>query len=381
MKLRHFVLAAAFLVTGPAIAATSDLDPLGTLKGPAASQPANASPAPVVKKKKVASKAKKPVKAAKTKKAEPKVVEKPKPKGLFATLFGAPSEAQQPQLKSTAKSKDVKAKEKEIAALKAKKADAKAIKAKEKELAALKAKEAKASEVAMAKAKDAKAKEVAALKAKEAAAKAKKAEGTQVASTDAPDSFKFGLFGQSSKSVSSSNPDTLALDDLQAAKDKTSKFRVKDEFKPAIVPFAGSYKPGTIVVKTDERRLYLVEGGGMARRYAIAVGKEGLQFEGKGVVGDKQEWPRWIPTKEMVERDPKHYGKYKDGMDGGPENPLGARAIYLYQGQTDTHIRVHGTIAPNSVGTAASNGCFRMINSHVIDLYGRVKMGAEFVVL
>lgn len=385
MKLRHFVLAAAFIVTGPAIAATSDLDPLGTLKGPAASQPANASPAPVVKKKKVASKAKKPVKAAKkAPKAEPKVVEQPKPKGLFATLFGAPSEAQQaPQLKNAAKSKDVKAKEKEIAALKAKKASAKEIKAKEKELAALKARDAKAKEkeIAALKAKDAKAKEMAALKAKDAA-KAKKAEGTQVASTDAPDSFRFGLFGQSSKSVSSSNPDTLALDDLQAEKDKKSKFRVKDEFKPAIVPFAGNYKPGTLVVKTDERRLYLVEGGGMARRYAIAVGKEGLQFTGAGVVGDKQEWPRWIPTKEMVERDPKHYAKYDEvGMDGGPENPLGARAIYLYQGKTDTHIRVHGTIAPNSVGTAASNGCFRMINSHVIDLYGRVKMGAEFIVL
>lgn len=379
MKLRTLALATAFFVTGPALAATATLDPLGAFKAPVA-QPAKAE-APVVKKKKVVKKASKTVKTAtKAKKEEPKIVEKPK--GLFASLFGAPSEAQQPQLKSTAKSKDVKAKEKELAALKAKKAGAKEIKAKEKELAALKAKDAKAKELAALKAKEAaKAKELAALKTREAA-KAKKAEGTQVASTDAPDSFKFGLFGQSSKSVSSSNPDTLALDDLQAAKDKTSKFRVKDEFKPAIVPFAGSYKPGTIVVKTDERRLYLVEGGGMARRYAIAVGKEGLQFEGKGVVGDKQEWPRWIPTKEMVERDPKHYAKYDEvGMDGGPENPLGARAIYLYQGQTDTHIRVHGTIAPNSVGTAASNGCFRMINSHVIDLYGRVKMGAEFVVL
>jgi lipoprotein-anchoring transpeptidase ErfK/SrfK len=106
-----------------------------------------------------------------------------------------------------------------------------------------------------------------------------------------------------------------------------------------------------------------------------------LQYKGDVVVGDKQEWPRWIPTKEMQEREPKKYGQYKDGMDGGPENPLGARAIYLYLGKQDTHLRIHGTNQPQSIGTSASNGCFRMINDHVIDLYRRVRVGTPVVVL
>ncbi len=129
------------------------------------------------------------------------------------------------------------------------------------------------------------------------------------------------------------------------------------------------------------RRLYLVESSSTARRYAIAVGKEGLQYKGAVTVGDKQEWPRWIPTKEMQQREPKHYGQYKDGMPGGGMNPLGARAIYLYDGKKDTHLRIHGTIAPQTIGTSASNGCYRMINEHVMDLYRRVKVGTKVVVL
>ena len=102
------------------------------------------------------------------------------------------------------------------------------------------------------------------------------------------------------------------------------------------------------------------------------MGREGLQFKGSVAVGDKQEWPRWIPTLDMQKREPKHYGQYKDGMPGGPKNPLGARAIYLYDGRTDTHLRIHGTNQPQTIGTSASNGCFRMINEHVMDLYRRV---------
>ncbi|MCB1419998.1 MAG: L,D-transpeptidase, partial [Notoacmeibacter sp.] len=136
-----------------------------------------------------------------------------------------------------------------------------------------------------------------------------------------------------------------------------------------------------IVINTKTRDLYYVESMFSARKYKVAVGKEGLLFTGKATVGDMQEWPRWIPTKDMIAREPKKYGKYKDGMDGGPENPLGARAIYLYQGKNDTHIRIHGTTAPNTIGTASSNGCFRMINEHVIELYQKVKMGTPVVVL
>ena len=98
-------------------------------------------------------------------------------------------------------------------------------------------------------------------------------------------------------------------------------------------------------------------------------------------VGDKQEWPRWIPTKEMQAREPAKYARYADGMPGGGANPLGARAIYLYQNGRDTHLRIHGTVAPETIGTNSSNGCFRMINEHVIDLYRRVPVGAEVIVL
>jgi lipoprotein-anchoring transpeptidase ErfK/SrfK len=189
-----------------------------------------------------------------------------------------------------------------------------------------------------------------------------------------------GLFGGSSASSISYLPETRALDAALARKQAKKPFKVKPEFVPQEVDFSG-YEPGTIVINTTERRLYLVESAFKARRYAIAVGKEGLQFKGTTTVGDKQEWPRWIPTKEMQEREPSHYGKYKDGMPGGGENPLGARAIYLYQGKTDTHLRIHGTIAPQTIGTSASNGCFRMINEHVMDLYRRVKMGTKVVIL
>lgn len=152
------------------------------------------------------------------------------------------------------------------------------------------------------------------------------------------------------------------------------------KWAPKSVPFNG-YRRGTIVIDTKERYLYFVESAFSARRYRVAVGREGLLFTGHAKVGDMQEWPRWVPTAEMIQRDPKKYARYEDGMDGGPANPLGARAIYLYQGKTDTHIRIHGTNAPETIGTASSNGCFRMLNEHVMEIYDRVKMGAEVVVL
>lgn len=192
-----------------------------------------------------------------------------------------------------------------------------------------------------------------------------------------PDLFA-SLFGNTPKQTLL--PQTRALDTMLEKKQSRSSFRVKPAFEPQEVEFSG-YTPGTIVIDTDAKFLYLVEDRSTARRYAIAVGREGLQFKGSVTVGDKQEWPRWIPTKEMQQRDPRKYGQYKDGMDGGTENPLGARAIYLYQGKKDTHLRIHGTNQPQSIGTSASNGCFRMINDHVMDLYTRVKVGTPVVVL
>lgn len=175
-------------------------------------------------------------------------------------------------------------------------------------------------------------------------------------------------------------PETTTLDTKLAARAAAKPFKVRPEFEPQTVAFSG-YARGTIVVDTGNRYLYLVESRDTARRYAIAVGKEGLAFKGTAKVGDKQEWPRWFPTKEMQQREPKKYGPHKDGMNGGPDNPLGARAIYLYQGKLDTHIRIHGTNQPQTIGSASSNGCFRMINDHVMDLYNRVPMGTEVVVL
>ena len=189
-----------------------------------------------------------------------------------------------------------------------------------------------------------------------------------------------GLFGGASASSMSLLPETRALDAALAQREARKPFKVKPEFEPQEVEFSG-YEPGTIVIDTSARRLYLVNSRSSARRYAIAVGREGLQYKGAVTVGDKQEWPRWIPTKEMQERDPKQYGRYKDGMPGGGMNPLGARAIYLYDGRKDTHLRIHGTIAPQTIGTSSSNGCFRMINEHVMDLYRRVRVGTKVVVL
>ncbi|AZO43274.1 L,D-transpeptidase [Mesorhizobium sp. M7D.F.Ca.US.005.01.1.1] len=190
-----------------------------------------------------------------------------------------------------------------------------------------------------------------------------------------------GLFGGTSSGSSISYlPETRALDQALAKKEAKKQFKVKPEFVPQDVEFTG-YDAGTIVIDTSARRLYLVESSSTARRYAIAVGREGLQFKGTVAVGDKQEWPRWIPTLDMQKREPKHYGQYKDGMPGGGQNPLGARAIYLYDGKKDTHLRIHGTIAPQSIGTSASNGCFRMINEHVMDLYSRVRVGTKVVII
>jgi lipoprotein-anchoring transpeptidase ErfK/SrfK len=195
------------------------------------------------------------------------------------------------------------------------------------------------------------------------------------------DGFFAEIFGSSAPAASVSYlPETRALDSILAKKDAKKPFKVKPDFMPQEVSFTG-YDPGTIVIDTDAHRLYLVESFSTARRYAIAVGREGLQFKGTVAVGDKQEWPRWIPTLDMQKRDPKHYARFKDGMPGGGANPLGARAIYLYDGKTDTHLRIHGTTEPQSIGTNASNGCFRMINEHVMDLYSRVRIGTKVVII
>jgi lipoprotein-anchoring transpeptidase ErfK/SrfK len=147
------------------------------------------------------------------------------------------------------------------------------------------------------------------------------------------------------------------------------------------VRFAGPYRPGTIVVNVGERRLYLVQPGGMAVRYAVGVGREeALNFRGSAVIGRKAAWPHWSPTGDMIRRMP-IYAHYVNGLPGGIGNPLGARALYLYRGNQDTYFRLHGTNEPDTIGTKVSSGCIRLFNQDIIDLYNRVPVGAQVVVL
>ncbi|MFL9828405.1 L,D-transpeptidase [Rhodoplanes sp. SY1] len=139
------------------------------------------------------------------------------------------------------------------------------------------------------------------------------------------------------------------------------------------VRFDASYAPGTIVVNTSERRLYLVTGPGQAIRYGIGVGRDGFRWAGVTAVSAKKEWPTWTPPAQMRRRQPGLPAMMKGGID----NPLGARAMYL----GSSLYRIHGSNEPETIGQAVSSGCFRMTNEDVIDLYDRVRVGAKVVVL
>ncbi|MET3589809.1 lipoprotein-anchoring transpeptidase ErfK/SrfK [Bartonella silvatica] len=142
-----------------------------------------------------------------------------------------------------------------------------------------------------------------------------------------------------------------------------------------------SYPPGTLVIDTQERFLYLIGENGTALRYGIGVGKEGLEFGGEGVVQRKRRWPSWVPTAAMMAREPERYGHLGKGMPPGPDNPLGARALYLFKNGQDTLFRIHGSHESWSIGHAISSGCIRLLNQDIIDLYDRVPVGARVVVL
>jgi lipoprotein-anchoring transpeptidase ErfK/SrfK len=147
------------------------------------------------------------------------------------------------------------------------------------------------------------------------------------------------------------------------------------------VSFNSKEKPGTLIIKTNERALYKVLGNGKALRYLVAVGKEGFSWAGVAKVGMKRENPIWTPPPEMIDRKPE-YAKWAEGMPGGlPINPLGPRAMYLFAKGGDTGFRIHGTIHPESIGTAASSGCIRMLNKEVIELYELTKVGTKVIVI
>lgn len=151
---------------------------------------------------------------------------------------------------------------------------------------------------------------------------------------------------------------------------------VPEAFRRQDVAYGGQEAPGTVIVDAAARHLYLVQSRGRAIRFGIAVGREGAAWKGRAIVGRKAKWPTWTPTANMRKRNP----KLPVQMKGGPENPLGARAIYLYQNGVDTLYRVHGTNEPWSIGKAASSGCIRMLNEHVFELYGSVPVGAAVIV-
>ncbi|QFR31848.1 L,D-transpeptidase [Ancylobacter sp. TS-1] len=140
-----------------------------------------------------------------------------------------------------------------------------------------------------------------------------------------------------------------------------------------VVPYAGKYAPGTIVVNTAERRLYLVQDNGTAVRYGIGVGRDGFRWSGVHTITRKAEWPGWTPPPQMLQRRP----DLPRHMPGGVDNPLGARAMYL----GSTLYRIHGSNEPETIGQAVSSGCFRMTNDDVTDLYNRVRVGTKVVVL
>ena len=146
------------------------------------------------------------------------------------------------------------------------------------------------------------------------------------------------------------------------------------------VAYQTKEKPGTLIVDTGNRFLYLVEGNDRALRYGIGVGRQGFDWSGRGRIGWKRKWPVWTPPKEMIERQPE-LAKYAEGMEPGLSNPLGSRALYIMEGNKDTLYRVHGTAEAYSIGRAVSSGCVRMLNQDVMDLYERVRNGAGIIVL
>jgi lipoprotein-anchoring transpeptidase ErfK/SrfK len=152
---------------------------------------------------------------------------------------------------------------------------------------------------------------------------------------------------------------------------------IPEAYRRHIVNFHRKEGPGSIVIDSDARFLYYVLPEGKAIRYGVTVGEEALAFAGVAKVGRKEEWPSWTPTADIKRR----LGDIPDHVVGGPHNPMGARALYLYAGNKDTLYRIHGTNQPEYIGSAISSGCIRLTNEDVIDLYNRVKPGTTVVVL
>ena len=154
----------------------------------------------------------------------------------------------------------------------------------------------------------------------------------------------------------------------------------KSDRSREVVSYRTGESPGTIIVETNTHSLYLVLSGGKAIRYAVGVGREGFAWSGTAHVTKRAEWPAWYPPQEMIERAAAHSQFVPYRIDGGELNPLGARALYLYEGGRDTLYRIHGTNEPRSIGHNVSSGCIRLLNEDIIDLYDRVAIGTKVIV-
>ena len=182
---------------------------------------------------------------------------------------------------------------------------------------------------------------------------------------------------QSVSTVDLNDPNLTPRDRKLLANAPYAQASVPLQYQRTTVEYHRKEAPGSIVIDTDNRYLYYVLADNSAVRYGVTVGEEALSWYGIAKVGRKEEWPTWTPTADIKRR----LGNIPDHMEGGPHNPMGARGIYLYQGEKDTLFRIHGTNQPEHIGQAISSGCIRMTNEDVIDLYRRVKMGAIVVVL
>jgi lipoprotein-anchoring transpeptidase ErfK/SrfK len=163
-------------------------------------------------------------------------------------------------------------------------------------------------------------------------------------------------------------------------------YHLDPAFRRELVPYTTAEPPGTIIVDPYAHYLYSVREGGMAMRYGVGVGRDGFSWQGDATIQAKRQWPDWYPPKEMIARQPELEPILTDlqggrGVPGGPKNPLGARAMYLYQGKKDTLYRIHGTYEPWTIGKSVSSGCIRMVNQDAIDLFNRTPIGTRVVVL
>jgi lipoprotein-anchoring transpeptidase ErfK/SrfK len=180
------------------------------------------------------------------------------------------------------------------------------------------------------------------------------------------------VFATGGTAVAASSKVDMSIGDQPGYEPTPEEEKVAPQYRPQPVFFRTSQPPGTIVIYTDERFLYLVQGGGRAIRYGIGVGRVGFIWQGLQKISRKQEWPDWRPPPEMIERQP-YLPRF---MAGGPGNPLGARALYL----GSSVYRIHGTNQPQTIGHAVSSGCIRLANPQVIDLFSRVPVGTKVVV-